>query len=69
MVWTPSRTFTAERKDEMLKAYWRGHPIYYIGDIVGDWVKICFYDNASPITGTGACWASMDDITVEDDEK
>ena len=53
----------------MLKAYWRGHPIYYIGDIVGDWVKICFYDDASPLTGTGACWASMDDITVEDDEK
>ena len=51
----------------MPKLYWRGHPVYEIGDYCGGWVKIAFYDAASPITGTGACWAQMEDITIEEE--
>jgi len=53
----------------MPKAYWKGYQVFQIGEICGGWVKISFYCNyyESPLTGTGCCWALLDDITVEEE--
>ena len=49
------------------KAYWKGHPIYDIGDYCNGWALIAFEANwyESPLTGTGACWVDMNDIVLE----
>ena len=54
----------------MPKAYWNGHEVYQIGETCGGWVKISFYmtDYESPLTGTGCCWADMDDIIIREEE-
>lgn len=51
----------------MPKLYWKGHPIYMIGDeYINGYVKILFYSDESPITGTGCVWADMNDVIVEE---
>lgn len=50
------------------KAYWRGREIFCTDEFIGDWVKIAFWDPDSYFTGTGACWALMDDIVIEKGE-
>ena len=50
----------------MIKAYWRGRQIFDIDVYSNGWAKIAFWDRDSCMTGTGACWVDMDDITIEE---
>lgn len=51
----------------MPKAYWRGHPVFQIERYENGWAKISFYDETSPITGTGCCYVREDDIVIEEE--
>ena len=60
--------FMDGRKEKtMVKAYWKGREVYQIGETCSGWAQISFYANdyESPLTGTGSCWVSMDEIILE----
>ena len=55
------------KETKMPKAYWRGHPVFQIERYENGWAKISFYDETSPITGTGCCYVREDDIVIEEE--
>ena len=50
----------------MTQAYWKGHPIYMVNGYRNGWALIAFYDEESPITGTGTQWVPMSEIVLEE---
>lgn len=52
----------------MVKATWQGHQIYMVDVYQNGWAKIAFQNDwyHSPLTGTGACYVSIDDIVLEE---
>ena len=54
-----------------VKAYWKGHEIYQIREFKAGFARISYWASyyESPWTGTGGCWAPIDEIVIEEAEE